>query len=169
MRGNKAGFTLSETLTAVLLLAIVFGAVSGGVVMLRNSYEAITVRANAQTLLSTAVTQISADLHSAQSSLVYQGNTYYYCADRGIAIRYEYDTAEQVIAYNGTVMQKDTLVTGRTETDRLSLKIENLSYDTAGNLFTMKVSVYEKGKTSPIESTDLKIRPYVPVTAASGS
>ena len=58
------GFTLAETLLAVLLMSIIFTAVGGGVVVMKNNYEKVTQRAQAQVLLATTVSAINADLES---------------------------------------------------------------------------------------------------------
>lgn len=58
------GFTLAETLLAVLIMSIIFTAVGGGVVVMKNNYEKVTQRAQAQVLLATTVSAINADLES---------------------------------------------------------------------------------------------------------
>ena len=46
-KNRRAGFTLAETLITVLLMAIVFMAITGGFVALQRSYKKITQKANA--------------------------------------------------------------------------------------------------------------------------
>ena len=62
---NDGGMTLSEVLMAVLIMSIIFTAVGGGVVVMQNNYRKVTLRAQAQTLLSTTVSAINAELESA--------------------------------------------------------------------------------------------------------
>jgi prepilin-type N-terminal cleavage/methylation domain-containing protein len=164
---NKAGFTLSETLTTVLLIGIIFAAVAGGVVVLRNAYESITVRADAQALLSTTVTQVSADLNSATMSMTKDKNTYYFCTNRGAAIRYETEAGSttettKVLAYNG---DEDYLVTSGTSTKKLAAVLEGFGYNSSENLFTVTIKVYDKNTKKELESTELKVRPYIPVVS----
>ncbi len=64
-RRRDAGFTLAETLLAVLIMSIIFTAVGGGVIVLKNNYEKVTQRAQAQVLLATTVSAMNADLESA--------------------------------------------------------------------------------------------------------
>lgn len=155
---RTAGFTLSETLTTVLLLGIIFAAVGGGVVVLRNSYMAITEKADAQVLLSTAVAQISGDLHSATMSMKKEGidNPFYYCSNRGVAIQYQEsgDNGITVVTYDG---ESDSLVT-KVASTKLVLAIKGFAYDAVSNTFSMTISV-NKG-TDTIESTSLTVRPF---------
>ena len=53
---GKSGFTLAETLLAVLILLLVSTIVANGIPVARNVYNNVIIGANAQMLLSTAVT-----------------------------------------------------------------------------------------------------------------
>ena len=64
-RNKKLGFTLSETLIAILLMSIVLAAITTGIVAAKNSYEKIVVKADALTLLSTVSLSVEGDLGSA--------------------------------------------------------------------------------------------------------
>ncbi len=59
---NKAGFSLAETLMAVLILLLASAIVAAGMPMAREAYEKAVDAANAQTLLSTTVTMLRAEL-----------------------------------------------------------------------------------------------------------
>ena len=50
---RKSGFTLAETLLAVLILLPVSGIVETGIHVARNIYQKVVIGANAQALLST--------------------------------------------------------------------------------------------------------------------
>lgn len=86
---STAAFSLSETLMAVLLLSIVFTAVSGGVVVMQRDYDKIVVRAEQQTSLATTVSVITADLESA-SKITTDGTNVvcFYATRRNQFIRY---------------------------------------------------------------------------------
>ncbi len=59
---NRAGFSLAETLMAVLILLLASAIVAAGMPMAREAYEKAIDAANAQTLLSTTVTMLRAEL-----------------------------------------------------------------------------------------------------------
>lgn len=59
---NNTGFTLAETLLAVLILLLVSTIVATGMPAAKNAYEKIVVAANAQVLLSTGATALRDEL-----------------------------------------------------------------------------------------------------------
>lgn len=59
---NNKGFTLAETLLAVLILLLVSTIVATGMPAAKNAYEKIIVAANAQVLLSTGATALRDEL-----------------------------------------------------------------------------------------------------------
>ena len=63
---SKSGFTLAETLLAVLILLLVSVIVANGIPVAKNVYNNVIVGANAQMLLSTAVTALRNELGTAQ-------------------------------------------------------------------------------------------------------
>ena len=62
---NRSGFTLAETLMAVLILLFVSGIVVTGVPAARNAFDRVVLGANAQTMLSTAVNALRDELGTA--------------------------------------------------------------------------------------------------------
>ena len=60
---NSGGFTLSELLVVVLILSIVMIVVVGGVTVVKNSYTSIKLRAESDTLMSTAIADVMAEGH----------------------------------------------------------------------------------------------------------
>ena len=77
---NRSGFTLAETLLAVLILLLVSVIVANGIPVAQNVYNNVIIGANAQVLLSTAVTELRNELGTAQRVEVATGNdsiTYY--------------------------------------------------------------------------------------------
>ena len=62
---NNRGFTLAETLLAVLILLLVSTIVATGMPAAKNAYEKIIVAANAQVLLSTSATALRDELGTA--------------------------------------------------------------------------------------------------------
>ena len=62
---TQSGFTLAETLLAVLILLLVSGIVVTGLPVVRNVYEKVVLGANAQVMLSTAITALKSELGTA--------------------------------------------------------------------------------------------------------
>jgi len=62
---KNGGFTLAETLLAVLILLLVSVIVAEGMPAVRNVYEKVFIGANAQVLLSTTVTALRDELGTA--------------------------------------------------------------------------------------------------------
>ncbi len=90
-RKNRAGFTLAETLIAVLILVMVSGIVAGALPAASSAYTKTVDAANAQILLSTAVTVLREELSTAADAHVEIDNK---------TIRYNGDTGkERTIAY----------------------------------------------------------------------
>ena len=53
------GFSLSEMLMAVLVLSLLMMVIGGGVSVVRNAYQKIPLKADAQVVLSTAISCVS--------------------------------------------------------------------------------------------------------------
>ena len=62
---GQSGFTLAETLLAVLILLMVSTIVASGVPVARNAYEKVVLGSNAQVLLSNAVHALRYELGTA--------------------------------------------------------------------------------------------------------
>ena len=63
---KTAGFTLAETLVAVLIISLVTVIVAGGITVLRDTYQKITLKANAETAVSTTLTAVGDTLRFAR-------------------------------------------------------------------------------------------------------
>ena len=74
---EKAGFSIAELLVAILILSMVSTVVAGGIPVARDAYNKITVSANAQVLLSTAIYSLRSELSTA-SELKIIGNEIHY-------------------------------------------------------------------------------------------
>ncbi len=62
---SRKGFSLTELLAAVLILGMVSSVVAGGIPVARDAYEKVTLSANAQVMLSTAISAIRNELCTA--------------------------------------------------------------------------------------------------------
>ena len=81
---NRSGFTLAETLLAVLILLLVSVIVANGIPVAQNVYNNVIIGANAQVLLSTTVTALRNELGTAQKiEIDSNNNIIYYKAEIG--------------------------------------------------------------------------------------
>lgn len=62
---SESGFTLAETLLAVLILLLVSSIVASGVPAARNAYEKVVLASNADVLLSTTISSLRNELSTA--------------------------------------------------------------------------------------------------------
>ena len=62
---SRAGFTLAETLLAVLILLLVSTIVATGMPVARTAYEKVVLTSNAETLLTTAISTLRNELGTA--------------------------------------------------------------------------------------------------------
>ena len=63
---NQVGFSLAETLLAVLIMRLVSVIVANGIPLAKNVYDNVIVGANAQVLLSTTITALRNELGTAK-------------------------------------------------------------------------------------------------------
>ena len=75
---NQAGFSLAETLLAVLIMLLVSVIVANGIPVARNVYNNVIVGANAQVLLSTTVTALRNELGTAKDIDIKTDNSIVY-------------------------------------------------------------------------------------------
>lgn len=83
--GNRSGFTLPETMLAVLILLLVSSIVVTGIPVAKNVYEKVVLGANAQILLSTTVNALRDELGTARDiqALTAENGVTYFSADTG--------------------------------------------------------------------------------------
>ena len=78
---NRKGFTLAETLLAVLILLLVSSIVAAGVPAARQAYEKVVLASNAELMLSTAVATLRDELGTAWDVQQVTGGVTYFSAD----------------------------------------------------------------------------------------
>lgn len=84
IKRRAAGFTLAETLLAVLILLLVSSIVAMGVPVAKQAFEKVTLAGNAELLLSTAVSTLRDELGTAWDvQAATGGGVIYYSADTG--------------------------------------------------------------------------------------
>lgn len=164
---NKKGFTLTEMLLALLLMSIAFVGISGSIVAISTAYERVSLTSEAQILLSTAADEITSDIHNVTSVKEMDVDddgtpeTYYYCEDRGVAIRYENsDKGIMVVSTDGN---KISLVTQATNGKGLYTEIipepgsTELLYEDEIGAYHFTLAVRTRDKV--LISTPLVLRP----------
>ena len=164
---SRGGFTLAETLLAVLILLMVSVIVATGVPVAKNAYEKVVIAANAQVLLSTAVNTLRDELGTAWDvEVVEEGEPKttkikYFCADTGARAeiylnaekdntvyrtRFAQQTADMDvpgISFDDGVRQDGPLVSPQASTDRLRVKYDSVTM--AGDVVTFEgLKVYLK-------------------------
>ena len=95
---SRSGFTLAETLLAILILLLVSSIVAQGIPVARNVYNRVVLGANAQVLLSTTVTALRDELGTAWDVTAGTDNSLtYFSADIGSRSKLWVDTATKTI------------------------------------------------------------------------
>lgn len=78
---NQSGFSLAETLLAVLILLLVSLLLANGMPTVKAVYERVTIGANARVLLSTTVATLRNELGTAKDVIVNGTAVNYYSID----------------------------------------------------------------------------------------
>ena len=95
---SRSGFTLAETLLAILILLLVSSIVAQGIPVARNVYNRVVLGANAQVLLSTTVTALRDELGTAWDVTAGADNSLtYFSADIGSRSKLWVDTTTNTI------------------------------------------------------------------------
>ncbi len=169
---NRAGFTLAETLIAILILLMVSSVVAGGVPAASNAYYKAVDGANAQVLLSTAATALQDELATARDiKQSVDDSLTYYSRDNGreSSIFLKGDTIWVKEYVNSTYTGSEgkpieldrQLVSGKASTERLKVKYGTITYEETTGLVQVKnLQVARNG--TPILTQDLTIRVIAP-------
>ncbi len=167
---STAGFSLSELMMTVLLMSIVLSAVGAGVNVIRNCYENITIRSEAQVLMSTTIYTIKSDLREASAlSTVSQGTVYTwdgvtgsnikdlkfmcYSKDRGYQMYYD-NSASAGIMVNGTL----PLVTSKTNSSGLRAELKDIKV--SGNVYYFTVRIMKKDGSQVGDDQYIAVKSY---------
>lgn len=173
---DNHGFTLTEMLTVLLVMGLLFSFVGGGVVVVKTAYDNITLQAEAQTLASTTLTAVMDDLRFA---VEIQGDgtsgniedvefdslsrnyrmSFVNHSDDGICVQ-----PNKMNSVDDSKMAAIPVVTGETMTNRLYTKMTALTYqnnpDYGTDVFTVTIEVYKVGEpgTAILSKTQI-VRP----------
>ena len=169
---KRKGFSLTELLAAVLILGMVSSVVAGGIPVAKDAYEKVTLSANAQVMLSTAISALRNELCTASEvKAVDSGNKLkFFSGNIQNECTIEYDASANSIMmtpYNKASAKRD-LVSDATGDRQLKVICSSggMSYDKNKGIVTItglravdkdnpnKVYAYMDGN----ESSELQIR-----------
>ena len=94
---SRAGFTLAETLLAVLILLLVSTIVATGMPVARTAYEKVVLTSNAETLLTTAVSALRNELGTAWKVESTANGVTYFSASTGARAELSIDSKTHTI------------------------------------------------------------------------
>lgn len=167
---TNAGASLSETLVTVLLLSIVLSAMVAGIPAVMSAYRNVRLKADAQTLLATAVSAVTEEVRWADDLTFDNGTngTYEFYSSRQNArvklVNGSYGTSVAGLSARGIFIQtvdgtsSRQLLTQKTQTLGLYASIQPIQSDNHCVNYTISVFSSENSK-APLESTNLSVRP----------
>lgn len=163
---SHKGFTLAETLLAVLILLLVSVIVANGIPAASNAYRKTVLAANAQSLMSTTVAALRDELGTAWNVSVDNNKVTYYSADTGnrSVLEKDSDGAIKLTEYISTDnLNMDTtsigsireLTPSATLTKDLTITYTSVTYTYNGTadygiIEITGLQVTPKGKTEPV-------------------
>ena len=164
---NKKGFSLTEVLVAVLIMAMVTGVVAAGMPSAIDAYHNIVNMANAQLLLTTTTNALRNELDLARDIKV-SGNKIEFRSTNGTMSRIEFTDGESVrlyeyIGYASEVLNTTAevseltsegfsrpLVSEATAPDSMYIKVDSISSDGSAITFTNMSVCNEAGTLTTI-------------------
>ena len=170
------GFTLAETLLAVLILLMVTAIVATGIPVAKNAYEKVVLASNAEVLLSTTISSLRNELGTAQNVKTQTSESgeeadsviTYYNAARGASSKLFVEETDKVImlqryfSEEGLSADYDAapLVSSKTSTQDLYVTYSSVSYDNDNGIVTFSgLSVNRTSGAEGLASRDnLSIR-----------
>ena len=164
---NKHGFTLAETLLAVLILMLVSTIVATGIPAAKNAYEKVVLASNAEALFSTAITSLRNELGTARNIEIDGTTITYYNETRGTFSKiYLNTTNPNTIMFQRSVSDGDMgkgsdpvwLVSKTASTGNLYVTYESITPLTDGIITIKKLSVNRESGGSLTEPRNLSIR-----------
>lgn len=132
---NQAGFSLAETLMAVLILLLVSYIVATGIPAARNAYERVVIASNADVMLSTAVSTLRDELGTAwkvQNTKGKDGVTYF-SADTGNRSKLYVDNNGRIMLMEYSEKSAVEELLGFTKTDESEVANRELVYQSEGD------------------------------------
>ncbi len=173
--GNRAGFTLAETLLAVLILLLVSVIVATGIPVAKNAYEKVVLGANAQVLLSTTISALRDELGFARNPVVEADSVTitYYNAETGIKSQIAKDGDGKIVLKRakGTMATMDPrpLVSDAAATGDLYATYTGVAYSGGCVQFTgLRVCRKDSDVDLTGLSSTVQIRVFAPNVVSAG-
>lgn len=153
---RSAGFTLAETLMVVLLVSLMSAAVAGGILVLRNVYAKVTLKAEAQTVLSTTMSALEKEFpYAADVDTETAQNPSFRSGVSGARISFQSSDTSSIVIHYENQNTDQPLLTDKTVTDRLRTAITYTYRQGSGNgegasgvfspgVFQVKVQVFSR-------------------------
>ena len=177
-KNNETGFTLAETLMAVLILLLVSSVIAAGIPAAANAYTKAIDAANAHALLSTTVNALRSELCNAWSvKLSDNDSVIYYKSSTGARtklylgtdpddnkstimvqdyLRYDSDSEAQKPSEERT---RHALVSDKAKTTNLNVVYGSISLDSDIGILTFNnVEVQKKDETPVVPAVSISIR-----------
>ena len=178
---NRSGFTLAETLLAVLILLLVSGIVATGIPAARNAYLNVVVGANAQALLSTTAAALRDELGTAWGIKAKDNKLTYYSADTGAkSILSKTDKSiilQEYVSQKGfnvsesiSVGDERPLVSDKAVTSDLTVTYGGVTYDDKTGVVTFTGLCVNHGnkKLATLDKLVIHVFSVVPTAAPTG-
>ena len=135
---SQSGFSLAETLLAVLILLLVTSLVTTGISTVQNVYDKVVLGANAQVMLSTAVTALRDEFGTAYSiekpATADADELYYYNAGTGARTKLSKNEETEAAQLTTYAYDNDPLLHDKI-TDGAQAQVRNLVSDTNTDLY----------------------------------
>ena len=169
---TENGFTLAETLLAVLILLMVSTIVATGIPVARNAYEKVVLASNAEVLLSTTISTLRNELGTATDVDIPGGTavnnvksgkaiTYYnsargsssriYMINDGTDIQFQrYYSAEGLLPNGAT--DSGNLISDKTATNNLHVTFDTVAFDQDTGIITFSNLAAVKSDKSVLAS-----------------
>lgn len=161
---KRDGFTLSEMLMTVLIISLVILLLGGGVYVIKNAYDKVTAKAEAQTIASTAITKITDEFRYATGIATgSDGKCKFFSEAKGCTIWFE-NPGEDDGGKRGILIcrgqgeeDRIQLLTDETMAEGLTPTIE-YSYDEGSKVFKATIRIKYRNKEDFVKQ-ELTVRP----------
>lgn len=167
---RRKGFTLAETLIAIVLLLLATGIVTVGIPMAIEAYKKVTQAANAQALLSTTMTELRDKIAFSEDVKVDSSNlTVTFTGENGRSYKISNQNTDSIkgiymedVTVGATKTDSRLLVSDEAASKELYAKYDSITYSSSNSdLITFNnVKVYRKSdnhELSAIEKYDIEL------------
>ena len=170
---NK-GFTLAETLLAVLILLLVSTIVAAGIPAAKSAYENVVLASNAEVLLSTTISTLRNELGTAmdvdipgETGDIKSGNSItYYNSTRGSTSKISMETGDSDIRFQRYYSAEglsigsasENLISSKIATGDLHVSYSSVAYNTKTGVVTFSDLAVKRDTTTIAARNTLSIR-----------